>query len=420
MPIIETRHLSKIFHLYPSPKARLREMFSLRGKKYHQAFRALDDVSFRIEKGQSVGIIGVNGSGKSTLLKLICGVLQPSGGELAVNGRIAALLELGAGFNLEFSGRENVYMNGALMGLSREEMDRCFPDIEAFAGIGAFIDQPVKTYSSGMFVRLAFAAAVNVDPDILVVDEALSVGDIFFQHKCIARIEEFQNRGKTILFVTHDINLVKSVCNHVVLLDHGRMLAQGDPEEVTEHYLLLARQRQTEYAEQEFRVRRKSESKLQEASISFGSDAGQIREVQVLDAQSRETSAFLCGTSITIRIRARVGTSVRRPSISIILRDQRGYNLYGTSTAMQGQILRPDSKGRVTVNFKFSPQLREGSYSLVVSLDDFLTPKVHTLLDRQVGVGAFQVIEGPTPFLGIVDLKAQAHQEQVSLPEAQG
>ena len=299
-------------------------------------------------------------------------------------------------------------------------MDRCFPEIEAFAGIGAFIDQPVKTYSSGMFVRLAFAAAVNVDPDILVVDEALSVGDIFFQHKCIARIEEFQNRGKTILFVTHDINLVKSVCNHVVLLDHGRMLAQGDPEEVTEHYLLLARQRQTEYAEQEFRVRRKSESKLQEASISFGSDAGQIREVQVLDAQSRETSAFLCGTSITIRIRARVGTSVRRPSISIILRDQRGYNLYGTSTAMQGQILRPDSEGRVTVNFKFSPQLREGSYSLVVSLDDFLTPKVHTLLDRQVGVGAFQVIEGPTPFLGIVDLKAQAHQEQVSLPEAQG
>ncbi|MCB0258273.1 MAG: ABC transporter ATP-binding protein, partial [Calditrichaeota bacterium] len=385
-----------------------------------QAFRALDDISFRIEKGQSVGIIGVNGSGKSTLLKLICGVLQPSGGELAVNGRIAALLELGAGFNLEFSGRENVYMNGALMGLSREEMDRCFPEIEAFAGIGAFIDQPVKTYSSGMFVRLAFAAAVNVDPDILVVDEALSVGDIFFQHKCIARIEEFQNRGKTILFVTHDINLVKSVCNHVVLLDHGRMLAQGDPEEVTEHYLLLARQRQTEYAEQEFRVRRKSESKLQEASISFGSDAGQIREVQVLDAQSRETSAFLCGTSITIRIRARVGTSVRRPSISIILRDQRGYNLYGTSTAMQGQILRPDSEGRVTVNFKFSPQLREGSYSLVVSLDDFLTPKVHTLLDRQVGVGAFQVIEGPTPFLGIVDLKAQAHQEQVSLPEAQG
>lgn len=420
MPIIETSHLSKIFRLYPSPKARLREMFSLRGKKYHHEFHALDDVSLRIEKGQSVGIIGVNGSGKSTLLKLICGVLQPSSGEVTVNGRIAALLELGAGFNPEFSGRENVYMNGALMGLKRAEMDRCFPEIEAFAGIGEFIEQPVKTYSSGMFVRLAFAAAVNIDPDILVVDEALSVGDIFFQHKCIARIEEFRNRGKTILFVTHDINLVKSICDRVILLDQGRILAEGDPEEVTEHYLLLARQRQTEHAEQEFRVRGKPNSKLQEARISFGSDAGQILEVAVCDAQGRATSAFPCGAPVTIRIRARVGAAVRRPNISIILRDQRGYNLYGTSTALQGQSLNPDGQGRITVRFQFSPRLREGSYSLAVSLDDFLTLKLHTLLDRQVGVGAFQVIEGTAPFLGIVDLQAQAFQEQESLQEAPG
>ncbi|HTN44078.1 MAG TPA: ABC transporter ATP-binding protein, partial [Nitrospiria bacterium] len=228
MNAIEVNNLTKIYKLYSSPKDRLKEI--LTRKKHHHDFYALNDVSFTIEKGQTVGIIGQNGSGKSTLLQIICGVLQPTCGSVRANGRIAALLELGAGFNPEFTGRENVYMNGALMGFSREDMDRRFPEIEAFAEIGEFIDQPVKTYSSGMYVRLAFSSAVNIDPEILVVDEALSVGDMYFQHRCISRMESFRAEGKTIVLVTHDINLVKSFCDKAVLMDHGRVFDSGDPE----------------------------------------------------------------------------------------------------------------------------------------------------------------------------------------------
>ncbi len=236
---ISVKNISKSYRMYSSPKEKLKELLHPFGKKYHKEFWALRDVFFEVKKGECVGIIGRNGSGKSTLLQLICGTLVPTSGDITVNGRISALLELGAGFNKEFSGRENVYVNGALMGFSREEMDARFQAITDFAGIGDFIDQPVKTYSSGMYVRLAFACAVNVDPDILVVDEALAVGDEAFQRKCFSRLSEFQKMGKTILFVSHSSGVVVELCNRALLFDQGELLLSGAPKSVATRYQKL-------------------------------------------------------------------------------------------------------------------------------------------------------------------------------------
>jgi len=409
MNAIEVNNLTKIYKLYSSPKDRLKEI--LTRKKHHHDFYALNDVSFTIEKGQTVGIIGQNGSGKSTLLQIICGVLQPTCGSVRANGRIAALLELGAGFNPEFTGRENVYMNGALMGFSREDMDRRFPEIEAFAEIGEFIDQPVKTYSSGMYVRLAFSSAVNIDPEILVVDEALSVGDMYFQHRCISRMESFRAEGKTIVLVTHDINLVKSFCDKAVLMDHGRVFDSGDPEYITEQYMMLSKRKQTEHAERVFRVNRKYPLDASGTKIQFGSEAGEILKVSILNKELKETAAVLSGDTVVLAIHARFDPRVRMPKVGFMLRDQRGYNVYGTDTNRLGLQLKLDENQQVTVFFSFSPVLMSGTYSFVVRLEEFWTPKVNMLLDKQAGVGAFQVIENKTKFVGVVDLGAQAFQD---------
>lgn len=236
---IVVKNLSKSFHIYDKPRDRLLQMLSCSGRKFYREFLALRDVSFSIEKGETVGIVGRNGSGKSTLLQIICGTLTPSAGEVRTNGRIAALLELGSGFNPDFSGRENVYMNAAVLGLSKEETDARFAEIEAFAEIGDFIDQPVKTYSSGMMVRLAFAVAINVDPQILIVDEALSVGDELFQRKCFARIEAIKASGATILFVSHAGSTVIELCDRAILMDGGDKLAEGAPKSIIGKYQKL-------------------------------------------------------------------------------------------------------------------------------------------------------------------------------------
>jgi teichoic acid transport system ATP-binding protein len=236
MNAIEVNNVTKIYKLYNSPKDRMREILSINGKKYHHEFHALNQASLKVEKGETVGIIGQNGSGKSTLLKIICGVTRHTSGSVQVNGRISALLDLGAGFHPEFTGRENVYMNGALMGFSRDEMNQRFPDIETFAEIGEFINQPVKSYSNGMFVRLAFAGAINVDPDILVLDEALAVGDTQFQLKCIEKMKEFKKSGKTIIFVTHDIYSVRNFCDRAIWMHKGMIKLTGDTISVTDAY----------------------------------------------------------------------------------------------------------------------------------------------------------------------------------------
>jgi len=411
MNAIEVNNLTKAYRLYNSPRDRLREIISLDGKKFHHEFYALNDVSFNVEKGQTVGIIGQNGSGKSTLLKIICGVLQPTSGSVNVNGRISALLDFGAGFNPEFTGRENVYMNGALMGFSQEEMDERSPDIEAFAEIGEFIDQPVKTYSSGMHVRLAFAAAVSINPEILVVDEVLSVGDIFFQHKCISKMEDFRTKGKTILLVTHNINLVKNFCSMAFLLNDGKILdGSSDIEYVTEQYLMLMRQKQTQYASSAFRVAQKTQTSLSGAKINFGSEAGQILDVRILDKEFRETVAFLAGDTIVIRVQAKVDPNVKRPNIAFTLRDERGYTIYGTNTAELGLQPKLDENHQTTVFFSLSPVLAPGSYSLVIRLGEFMSSNISMLLDKQVGVGVFKIIENKAEFGGIVDLEAEVYQ----------
>lgn len=236
---ISIRNISKKYRLFNSPEERFKEALHPFKKKYHKEFWALKDVNFDVPKGATVGIIGRNGSGKSTLLQIICGVLKPTSGEVIVNGRVSALLELGAGFNPDLTGRQNVILNGIVQGFSKEEMDARIPQIQEFADIGEFFDQPVKIYSSGMFVRLAFAAAINVDPDILIVDEALAVGDAKFQHKCYNKFLEFQKKGKTILFVSHSTDAIVRHCNHAVLLDGGKVVERGEPKTVVNCYLDL-------------------------------------------------------------------------------------------------------------------------------------------------------------------------------------
>jgi len=233
---IKVSNLTKIYKLYDKPTLRLKEALSVTKKKYHKDFQALNDVSFEIQKGEMLGIIGKNGAGKSTILKIITGVLTPTSGTVEINGKISALLELGAGFNPEYTGIENVYLNGTMIGFTKEEMDRKIDDIIGFADIGDFINQPVKTYSSGMFARLAFAVAINVEPDILIVDEALSVGDVFFQAKCYKKLEDLKNSGKTILFVTHDMGSVMKYCNRAIIFNAGCIVAQGNPAEMIDIY----------------------------------------------------------------------------------------------------------------------------------------------------------------------------------------
>ena len=234
--IIEVKNVTKVYRLYDKPIDRLKESLSPRGKCLHRDFYALRDVSFSVERGQSCGIIGTNGSGKSTILKIITGVLSKTEGYVKADGKISALLELGAGFNSDYTGIENIYMNGTMMGFSRKEMDERLPAILEFADIGDFVYQPVKSYSSGMFVRLAFALSINVDPEILIVDEALSVGDVFFQAKCYHRMDELRAKGTTILMVTHDMGSVMKYCDKVVLLNRGEKVAEGRPGEMVDLY----------------------------------------------------------------------------------------------------------------------------------------------------------------------------------------
>ena len=233
---VRTIGLGKDYRLYNSPRDRLKEAFHPMGRQYHHPFHALEDVSIEIPRGSTTGIIGRNGSGKSTLLQCVCGIVSPTSGQVEVDGKIAALLELGAGFNPEFSGRDNLYINGAILGLSSEEIDSRLDAILGFADIGEYIDQPVRAYSSGMYVRLAFAIAIHVDPEILIVDEALAVGDIHFQAKCFDRFHQFREQGVTVIFVTHDLNMITRYCDRAYLLDHGRIAAQGNPRSVVAEY----------------------------------------------------------------------------------------------------------------------------------------------------------------------------------------
>jgi lipopolysaccharide transport system ATP-binding protein len=409
-PAIKVEGLSKYYHMYDRPEDRLKQAIiprfdRLLGRpptQYAREFWALRDVSFDVARGETVGIIGRNGSGKSTLLQIVCGTLAPATGSVQINGRVAALLELGSGFNPEFTGRDNVYMNGSVLGLSTAEIDARYRAIEDFAGIGAFIDQPVKTYSSGMVVRLAFAVSVSVDPDILVIDEALAVGDMAFQQKCLQRLTDLREIGTTILLVTHDIMLTRNYCSRVVYLDGGRVKAIGDAESVGEAYL-----KDIFAGDHAASGTSAVDWKPEAGKLRFGTERGAITH-SALAGSASAGPIFRAGETVAISVEARVAADVANPELVVQLRDARGYVLYGLATNPPDLVIRPAGDGRtVTGTVDVPLGLGAGDYSVSLGLVDRHGESVATVLDKIVA--ALQLTIAPTPGSrahGPVDLRA--------------
>ncbi len=384
--MIRTENLSKDYKLYDSKKDRLREAI-FPSKKKIKIHSALKDISFTIHKGESLGIIGVNGSGKSTLLKILTGVVTPTRGTVEVNGRISALLELGAGFNPEYTGLENIYLNGTMMNISREEMEKLVPDIVAFADIGEFIKQPVKNYSSGMFARLAFSVAISVKPDILIVDEALSVGDIFFQTKCYKKFDEFREEGMTILFVSHDLNSISKYCTRTILLNKGEMVAEGSPKDVVDLYKkMLSKQVDQDGQETEPAVEpvaADTEKKIIDTvwreemycnpeRIEYGNKYAEIIDFGIFDEKGHLTNTISKGTRAEIRIKVRFHRDLEDPIFAFTIKNKLGIDLTGTNT-----MIEECGPGRVeagsvyTASFSQRIMLQGGEYLLSLGCTGF-------------------------------------------------
>ena len=365
---IRVKHLEKMYKLYNKPSDRLRETLGLRVPvKEHYA---LKDVSFDVKRGETVGIIGTNGSGKSTILKIITGVLNPTKGEVEVDGRISALLELGAGFNMEYSGIENVYLNGTMMGFSREEIDARLQDILDFADIGDFVYQPVKSYSSGMFVRLAFAVAINIDPEILIVDEALSVGDVFFQAKCYRKFEEFKAQGRTILFVSHDLSSIARYCDRVILLNKGVKLEEGSPKQMVDMYKQLLVGQDPAKAEEEKPAGHPKENwnsqfQVNPDMLEYGSRLAEIVDFAVLDEKGRCTNTIEKGSTFKIRMKVAFRETIQEPIMAFTFKDIKGTEITGTNTLFEKAAVEHSDAGDVcTVTFTQDMYLQGGEYLL--------------------------------------------------------
>jgi len=400
---IKVENLSKCYQIYDQPRdrlkqfllPRLRRLAGLPPKQYYREFWALKDVLFEVKKGETVGIIGRNGSGKSTLLQMICGTLSPTTGTIITNGRIAALLELGSGFNPEFTGRENVYMNASVLGLSKDEIDARFDDIAAFADIGEFIEQPVKTYSSGMMVRLAFAVIAHVDADILVIDEALAVGDAFFTQKCMRFLRNFMKTG-TVLFVSHDTGSVKNMCSHAVWLEKGQVLQAGSPKDVCELYLeAFYEAQQGKSSTTKLRAFKKPDDslplkdqrlefinnsnlrndlqifKFDPDAASFGKGGAQIHDVRLLDENEHPLAWIVGGEKVTLRVIVHAYQDLDSPIIGFFVKDRLGQALFGDNTFLsyreravhcrKGDVLQAD--------FVFyMPLLPSGEYSITIAI----------------------------------------------------
>jgi ABC-type polysaccharide/polyol phosphate transport system ATPase subunit len=379
MPAIKVQHLSKRYRIYDRPWDKLRETIGLGSGKLHREFWALNDISFELEPGHTLGIIGQNGSGKSTMLQILAGIMSQTRGDCFVNGKVSALLELGSGFNPEFTGRENVFMNGAILGFDTRQMQKRFDAITSFAEIGDFIDQPVKTYSSGMFMRLAFAVAVNVDPDILLVDEALSVGDLIFQHRCMHRMNHLRDSGKTIVLVTHDLDAIIKFCDCALLLDSGRLLDQGKPDLIVQKYRALIFERERQYGGFDGAGERiagaavfKSRSEMPVANSipnidhRFGSGEAVLLGVELLDERGAAISEAAGGQKVVVRVSAQFKQDVEQPILGYTLRDRLGVQLSGSNTSYVGrQLPRVQKDQIVTSDFHIAlPYLAPGSYSI--------------------------------------------------------
>ena len=419
---ISVQGVSKIYKLYDKPIDRLKEAVSLTHKSYHHDFFALSDISFEVKKGETVGIIGTNGSGKSTILKIITGVLSPTTGTAEVSGNISALLELGAGFNSEYTGLENIYMNGTMMGFSRQEMERRMDDILRFADIGDFVNQPVKTYSSGMFVRLAFALAINVDPEILIVDEALSVGDVFFQAKCYRRMEEMMKNGTTILMVSHDMGSIIKYCDKVVLLNRGHFVAQGEAGKMVDLYKKILANQTDELAEALIEQKKEALGLPVEAAVSdkrmkdrmnlnpevqeYGDGRASFEDFGTLDARGNVTNLLLKGEMFTIRERVRFHAPIENPIFTYTLRDKKGTDITGTNTLFEGTEIKPVKDGDVyTVSFRQKMNLQGGEYLLSMSCTGYENGE-HVVYHRLYNVLSLTVISNKNT-VGFYDMGSE-------------
>lgn len=401
--------LSKCYHVYERPQDRLKQSLWLGRKQFYREFWALRDVSFTIRKGETFGIIGRNGSGKSTLLQMIVGTLSPTSGAVTTYGRVAALLELGSGFNPDFTGRENVFMNGAILGLSKPEIAWRFDEIVAFADIGDFIEQPVKTYSSGMMVRLAFAVSVCVEPDILIVDEALAVGDMAFQFKCMERLDKLTKSGTTLLFVSHDIGAVKAFSQQAIYLDSGTVKAKGSASDMAELYFCDIREEQKRGFSNGHRILTKPAIGGEKA-LAFGTDQGRVVRA-VFNETGGTQAAFITGDCISIEVEVEYDSSLNNPSVSMILCDYRMIDISGRYFTLNR---RQHSSGisRATVRFSFLAELNKGNYFITIRLEERLTDDNLTPIDKQVGALSFNVIrQNSNYFMGMFHLPISVHED---------
>lgn len=388
---INVDNVSKIYRLYNKPSDRLKEALGFSKKKLYQEHYALNNVSFEVRKGETVGIIGTNGSGKSTILKIITGVLNPTQGNVSIQGRISALLELGAGFNIEYTGIENIYLNGTMMGFSEEEINAKMDDILSFADIGDFVHQPVKTYSSGMFVRLAFAVAINIDPEILIVDEALSVGDVFFQVKCYHKFEEFKKMGKTILFVSHDLGSISKYCDRVILLNKGVKEAEGKPKEIVDLYKQLMAQNDAPTDVPKTVVENNQQGMWKQYLNNnpkfqdYGEKHGEIVDYAIIDETGKITSNIQKNTEFTIKMKVRFHKELQEPIFAFTIKDLQGTEVTGTNTMYEDIPVGPVKAGEERViEFKQNMNLQGRDYMLSLGCVGFFSNKFvvyHRLYD---------------------------------------
>jgi lipopolysaccharide transport system ATP-binding protein len=378
--LISFQGVSKSYPIYSSPSQRLKELITLNRLKCHQDFWALNDISFEINKGETFCIVGENGSGKSTLLQIVAGILAPTHGKAIVNGRVSALLELGSGFNPEFTGRDNVYLNASILGFNSAQVDRIYRSIEEFAEIGDFIRQPVKTYSSGMVVRLAFAVAIHVDPEILIVDEALAVGDIYFRQRCLRKVHDLRSRGVTILFVSHSAGDVKAIGDRTLWLDHGRLRDLGATDRVVAKYLAAMVEKDSSYLEHRTQAPAPSEavtapeiaSSLPNIDHRYGDGRAEVIGITILDEFGAPLNLLAPNSTAVVRISVRASQPVAAPNVGFMLRNHLGVDFAGTNTIREGIQLPSMKAGDVyTVDFHVTvPHLYPGTFSFSPAIAD--------------------------------------------------
>lgn len=390
---IQVSNLEKIYKLYDKPSDRMKEALGITRKKKYKEHHALDKVNMTVYQGETVGIIGTNGSGKSTILKIITGVLNPSAGELTVNGRISALLELGAGFNMEYNGIENIYLNGTMIGFSEKEIDEKMEAILDFADIGDYVYQPVKTYSSGMFVRLAFAVAINIEPEILIVDEALSVGDVFFQAKCYHKFEEFKKMGKTILFVSHDLSSISKYCDRVVLLNQGTKLGEGTPKEMIDvykrvlvgQYAVNGEENNNLLNDREITDAAAAAAGVNPELLEYGTLSAKITGYHITDDTGIQTTAIIKGQEFTIHLTVEFEQDIPAPIFAFTIKNIRGTEITGTNTMLEKAFLEPVRAGmKKEITFRQRMSLQGGEYLLSFGVTGYENDKFevyHRLYD---------------------------------------